>query len=363
MSISHPVQPTLRVRSKGNAIASIEHVNPWNSLPELIAARQPPPSVLINDVTLREGEQSEGVSFSEEVKVALARELEAAGVTQVQVGYPGRFPRDALATRAVSAALESAHVEVIALAFVDEWEHEVDACLESGAQIVTVVYRASDRLHRVLGVTREHALARATAAVERAVAGGAAVAFVPSDSTRADPVFLLDLWKSVAAAGAQRVYVADSMGAGTPELVSRLVAQARSATGLPVGVHCHNDFGLAVANTTAGVNAGAEIVDVAVNGLGDRAGNAPLEEVVAALELLYEVRTGIELGALTRLSRLFGDAAGRPLHPNKPISGPSVFVHTLPTHARAIEADTRSIQPFEPSIVGNEQRIESRVDA
>jgi isopropylmalate/homocitrate/citramalate synthase len=152
------------------------------------------------------------------------------------------------------------------------------------------------------------------------------------------------------------------MGAATPELTAWLVRRAHAATGLPVGIHCHNDFGLVVANTIAGVLAGAEIVDVAVNGLGDRAGNAALEEVVAALTLLYGIDTGIDLASLTALSQRFAAASGRPLPANKPITGP-VFTHTLPTHVEAIQADSRSIQPFEPELVGNVQRIEARIDA
>ena len=340
-----------------------EAVNRLIATPAVASERQPPSSLLINDVTLREGEQSEGVSFSEARKVELALALHAAGVRQVQVGYPGRFERDGEATRSVAAALPDGKVEVVALAFVPDWEHEVDACLESGADVVTVVFRSSDRLQRLLGVTREQAVERVRGAVSRAAAGDAQVAFLPSDTTRADPGHLSELWHAAASSGADRVYVADSMGAATPELVAWLVRRARELTGLAVGVHCHNDFGLAVANTLAGVNAGAEIVDVAMNGLGDRAGNAPLEEVVAALELLYELPTGIELAALTQLSRLFAAASNRTLPPNKPISGSSVFVHTLPTHRAAIEQDSRSIQAFEPELVGNTQRLEDRVDA
>ena len=337
-----------------------EPASPLNALLELEAERRPPPALLLNDVTLREGEQSEGVSFPLEVKIELARALEAAGVPQIQVGYPGRFPRDAEAVRAVSEALECARVEAVALAFVPDWECEVDDCVASGAQVVNVVYRASDRLHALLGVSRDQALRRATEAVARAAAGGVTVAFSPSDATRADPGFLVELWRAAAEAGARRVYVADSMGAATPELVALLVRRARESTGLPVGVHCHDDLGLAVANTIAGVMAGAEIVDVAVNGLGDRAGNAPLEEVATALALLYGLDPGLDLAALTALSERFAEASGRPLPPNKPVTGPAVFAHTLPTHVEAMRRDPRAIQPFEPEIVGNLQRIAPR---
>lgn len=337
-----------------------EPASPLNALSELQILRQPPATLSLNDVTLREGEQSAHVAFSLGQKLELARALEEAGIRQVQVGYPGRFPRDAEAVRVLSEALEHARVEAVALAFVSDWEREVEACVASGAGVVNVVYRASDRLHALLGVSREHALRRTEEAVARAAAGGLTVAFTPSDSTRADPDFLAEMWKVAAEAGAQRIYIADSVGAATPELIAFLVKRARAATGVAVGVHCHNDFGLVVANTIAGVMAGAQFADVAVNGLGDRAGNAPLEEVAAALALLYGLGTGIDLKSLTSLSGRFAEASGRHLHPNKPITGPAVFTHTLPTHVRAIEADNRSIQPFEPEAVGNVQRVALR---
>jgi len=340
-----------------------EPVNPWIRLPILERARHGPNAVVVNDVTLREGEQSEGVAFSLEKKIELAAALERAGVTQIQVGYPGRFERDRQATGAVADSVSVSSVEAVALAFVDDWEAEIDACIASGADVITVVYRSSERLQNLLGVSPAQGLERARAAVARAAASDCLVAFLPSDSTRADPRYIDELWRAAAGAGASRVYVADSMGAATPELIALLVGRARKMTRLPVGVHCHNDFGLAVANTLAGVNAGAEIIDVAVNGLGDRAGNAPLEEVVSALELLYGIETQIALSALTELSERFAAAAGRPLPPNKPISGQSVFVHTLPTHQSAMKADSRAIQAFEPELVGNTQRLERRLDA
>jgi isopropylmalate/homocitrate/citramalate synthase len=333
-------------------------VSPNNFLPELGERRRPPGVVSVNDVTLREGEQSEGVRFGVDTKVELALLLERAGVSSVQVGYPGRSAQDARAVEAVAKALSVAEVEVVALAFVDDWETEIDACIASGAGVVNVVSRSSDRLHRVLGTDREAVLERTRKAVGRVAHAGTPVAFTPSDSTRADPRFLAELWRAAAAEGAHRVYVADSVGAATPELVALLVERAVEATGLPVGVHCHSDFGLGVANTVAGVMAGADRVDVAVNGLGDRAGNAPLEEVVAALELLYELATGIRLADLTAVSRRFAAAAGRELPPNKPISGPSVFSHVLPTHTSAMRLDGRAIQPFEAALVGNLGRLE-----
>ena len=336
---------------------AVDPVSPNNLHPELLGGRCFPGRVLVNDVSLREGEQSPGVSFSRQNKVDLALALASAGVDQIQVGYPGRFAADLAAVRAVADELQSAAVEAVALAFVDDWEAEIDACIRSGAGVINVVYRASDRLHRVLGVNRTDAIARTRAAVSRAAESGVSVAFTPSDATRADPGFLDELWMTADQAGASRLYVADSMGAATPELMSFLVRRLKSQTETPVGVHCHNDFGLVVANTVAGLAAGAECADVAVNGLGDRAGNAPLEEVVATLMLLYDVETGVDLSQVTDLSHRFAAASGRSLPMNKPITGAAVFSHVLPTHVSAMQVDPRAIQPFEPAVVGNTQRL------
>ncbi len=334
-----------------------EPTSPLNSLADVAGERSPPSSLLVSDVTLREGEQAQGVSFALETKLELALELEAAGVGQVQVGYPGRFARDAAAVNAVAGALAQARTEAVALAFVEDWEDEIAACAASEAEVINVVFRSSKRLQSLLGLSEDEALARVGAAVELLRGSGKIVAFTPSDSTRAEPDHLAALWDAAASAGAARVYVADSMGAATPELIAWLVGRARSVTGLPVGVHCHDDLGLVVANTVAGVMAGAEIADVAVNGLGDRAGNAPLEEVAAALALGYGVDAGVKLVQLTALSRRFAEASGRPVPANKAVSGAQTFAHVLPTHVEAMKRDPRAIQSYEAEIVGNTPQV------
>ena len=334
-----------------------EPASALNSLPELTAQRQSPSSVLINDVTLREAEQGEAKHLSADQKVRLAEALESAGVRQLQVGYPGRSEEDNAVIKEISQRLKSAAVEAVALVFLPEWEHEVDACLASGASVVLVSCRASERHRKLLGMTREELVDRVKSAVARTVLGGVTVSFVASDTTRTDLELLKPMWLAAARAGARRICIADSVGAGTPELIDLLVREARKATGLLIDVHCHDDFGLATANSLAGVMAGAGIVDVAVNGLGDRAGNASLEEVVAALELLYQQDTGIVLKDLTSLSELFAHETGVPLPRHKAITGPEVFAHVLPTHVSVMHKDQRAMQPFEASLVGNNSRL------
>jgi isopropylmalate/homocitrate/citramalate synthase len=334
-----------------------DNVSPLNLVEAVRRGLPMPAAILVNDVTLREAEQSPGISFSIEVKVALARRLESAGVSQVQVGYPGLSSEQADAATAVVDAMRSTRVEVGALAFVEDWRGQIDACISTGASIVHVTNRTSQRLHAMGGISPQEVLERTDAAVRYAARRGHEVTFGPSDSTRTDIAFLREAWKTAANAGATRIYVTDSVGVATPELVRHLVELAQETAGVSVGVHCHNDFGLAVANTLAGVAAGASIVDVAVNGLGDRAGNTSMEETVAALHLLYGTDTGITLAALTSISEAFAVASGRVLHDNKPITGRDVFTHVLPGHVAAIKADPLSMQPFRPELVGNVQRL------
>lgn len=335
-------------------------VSPLNMLDAVSVDRSPPADLLINDVTLREAEQGAGVVFPLDTKLAIANALVSLGVRQLQVGYPGRFASDKEAASAVVQDVPGATVEVVALAFVEDWKGEIDACASTDAQIIHITNRASDRLRRISGISREAALERTKAAIRYAKTKARTVAFAPSDATRTDVEFLGQLWSAAVEAGADRVYVADSVGVATPDVMAFLVNLARDTTGLPVGVHCHNDFGLAVANTVAGVMTGAVIADVAVNGLGDRAGNTPLEELTAALTLLYGIDLGIDLAALTRTSAFLAAASKRPLTPNKPITGSAVFTHVLPTHIEAVGKDARSLQPYEPELVGNQQRIEPR---
>jgi isopropylmalate/homocitrate/citramalate synthase len=332
-----------------------------NGLDALVERRTPPASLRVTDVTLREAEQAgEGVVFTLEQKLELALALERAGVRQVQVGYPGRFARDFEMTRAVVQELQLARVEAVALCFLPEWQNEVDASIATGAGVVLVSMRASERHRRLLGMTEDEVVARATSAIGRACDTGVAVSFAVSDTTRVGIDLLRRLWAAAAGAGAKSIGIADSVGAATPELIAHLVRLARTESGLDVGVHCHNDFGLAVANTLAGIMAGATIADVAMNGLGDRAGNAALEEVVAALAFLYELDSGIALSQLTELSRTFAEASGLPVPAHKAITGDETFTHSLPTHVNAMQQDERALQPFEAALVGNTGRLVGR---
>lgn len=328
-------------------------VSPLNMSLHVDPARSAAAQVTLNDVTLREAPGA-GIAIGGADSRRVVELLIAAGIKQFQL------PAQPASSTLIDEALRphrDLQVELLALAFLDDWKAQVDACVNAGADIVHITNRSSDRLMALGQGSRAETLQRTSEAVRYAQSRGVNVAFAPSDSTRADLEFLSQLWECAAGAGAMRVYVTDTVGVATPEVIYHMVGRARAVSGLEVGVHCHNDFGLATANAIAGFRAGATVIDVAVNGIGDRAGNASLDEVAAALNLLYEAGVGIDLGMLTDLGRFVAEVSLIPLSPSKPVTGEMAFSHHSPTHVAAIQRDARSLQPFEPSLVGNEQKL------
>jgi isopropylmalate/homocitrate/citramalate synthase len=317
-------------------------------------------TILICDSTLRDGEQTAGVHFGMDDRVAIARALDEAGVGQIQLSYPGLTKGDAQTTNALVGLGLKAKTEVIAMLHTDNWEHQVDAAVDTGADIVSLIHGISDiRLRDVYQLSAQEVIRRICRGVERAIARGARMVNVsPTDTPRCSSSVLREVYPAVVAAGANRVRINDSSGACSPLGMRRLVELVKSLVSVPVGVHCHDDFGLALGNTVAAVEAGADVVDVCVNGLGERAGNAALEEVVTTLELLYGIDTGVDLGRLTDLSELVAKASGYKLPRNKAIVGPAVFAHTFSTHIRDfVDGGWALHEPFQPKIVGNKRHF------
>ncbi|WP_167758811.1 LeuA family protein [Thermaerobacter sp. FW80] len=320
--------------------------------------------VIINDCTLREGEQAAGVNLDFEAKCRLARALVAAGVRHLQVGYPGRSTADETFARWISGAAlrtpdgHTVVTEAIVQVFLDDWREQIDRALATGVDWVVLMFPASDlRLTYVQRTTRRQMLQHSTKAVRYAVGRGCHVRFSPTDTTRAHPAFLRDLYRAVVDAGAERVTVADTAGAATPEVFAELVSQVREWSGVPVHIHCHNDFGLALANTLAGVRAGAASADATLGGLGERAGNAPLEQLAVVLELLYGAETGIELARLTPLVRQAFAEFGLQLPPWHPVAGRDAFAHKLDAHVLGVLRHPMVYEALAPEQVGNTRRF------
>jgi isopropylmalate/homocitrate/citramalate synthase len=315
------------------------------------------PQVRLNDVTLREGEQASCAAFTWDDRRRIATELDAAGVPSIQLAFAKGSSEAREETRTLVACLERARAQVLVVGFAADWKQQIDAALGSDVSALRLVFRCSDILLEGLGVSRQEALERSEQVVAYACGQGAAVEFSATDATRADAGFLRAIWRVATDAGATVIGIPDTVGVATPEAMAYLVGVAQETTALPIAVHCHNDFGLAVANTIAGLRAGARIADVTINGLGDRSGNAPLDEVVMCLHLLYGVMTGIEIERLTDLSTLLADITGIPLPEQKPIVGTQAFAHKLDIHVQMAVREPLTFQAFVPELVGNRQRI------
>ena len=329
------------------------YVSPLNSLPEVTQGTSLPPKVVLRDVTLREGEQAAAVAFGVEDKVEIARQLDEAGFPQIEVGY-GVQDREAIT--AMKRTGVKAQLVVLVPGFRPNWQEAIDTSLEAGADIVLMLFRSSDQQLHMLGVGRDEILRQVEESVGYAVRRGAGtVALNTSFSTMADPVFLQQLFKAGFEAGASVFGIADSTGVATPETIAFLVRTARGVADLPISIHVHDDFGLAVANTIAGLKAGATIVDVSVLGLGERAGNAPSEEVAVALEGLYGVDTGVRLEKLQSLAQTVSRISGTPIWSNKSVVGADVFAQKLELHVQVTSRDPRLHEPFAPDLVGHQR--------
>jgi len=313
------------------------------------------PRIAICDTTLRDGEQTAGVAFSLPEKRAIAQALDRVGVAEIELGVAAMGDDEVAEIRTLAADLTRA-VPVVwcRLRLAD-----LDMAQKTGVRRVHVAVPTSDRqLAGKLRADRDWALRETAALVFCATARGFEVSVGAEDASRTDPDFLLRLSEVAGAAGAIRFRVADTLGILDPMAAYRLIAELVGRVPLPIEMHAHNDFGMATANTIMAAHAGATHLSVTVNGLGERAGNAALEEVGAALEA-NGIDTGLDLCGFPALSAVVAEASGRALPPSKPITGALAFAHECGIHVDAIlkQADTYEDPRCAPGRFGRERRI------
>ena len=313
-----------------------------------------PPQIYINDTTLRDGEQAAGIAFSLDEKVAIATFLDTIGVQEMEVGIPAMGGDEAQAIRTIANLGLNAQL----LGWNRAVLSDIQASIHCGLTRIHISIPVSDiqiqvkfqgqwanmfkQLQGAISFARDHGL-------EVSVGG--------EDSSRADEIFLLEAAQFAQESGAFRFRFCDTVGILDPFSTFEKVKKLTAALAIPVEMHTHNDLGLATANALAGVRAGATSINTTVNGLGERAGNAALEEVVMALRQIYGLKTNIQTERLLELSRFVAKTVNCPVPPWKAIVGANTFAHESGIHAHGVLNNPSTYDPFAPKEVGWQRRF------
>jgi len=316
--------------------------------------------VTVFDTTLRDGEQSPGCSMNVQEKLRMAHQLDRLGVDVIEAGFPIASEGDFAAVQAIAAVVRRPVIAGLARACHQDIDRAWKAVQGAARPRIHVFLATSDiHLKYKLRVTREQCLQQAADAVKLARSFCQDVEFSPEDATRTDPDFLCQVVQAVVDAGAGTVNIPDTVGYTTPDEFGRLIQairqRVRGTENVVISAHCHNDLGLAVANTLAAVAAGARQVECSVNGIGERAGNASLEEIVMALRVRrdqYAFETGIVAEQLYPTSQMLSEITHVPVQPNKAIIGRNAFAHEAGIHQDGVLKNPLTYEIMTPQSVG-----------
>ena len=305
------------------------------------------------DTTLRDGEQSPGVSLASEEKLLIARQLDAIGIKVIEAGSPATSKGEREGIKLIANEGFDAEICVYTRSLIKD----IDMALDCDVDSIHLVVPSSDlHIEKKLKKDRETVKRGAIESLEYARDHGLIVELSGEDASRADLNFLIELYSEGIKAGAERICFCDTVGVLTPERATE-VFDSISKLGVPASVHCHDDFGLATANSIAAIKAGASQVHVTVNGIGERSGNTCLEEVVMVLEGLYNVDTGIIKENLYHMSKLVSRLTKMDVAPNKSIVGDNSFTHESGIHIHGLSSDTSTYEPMPPETVGRSRRF------
>lgn len=310
--------------------------------------------IYVADTTLRDGEQAAGVAFSREEKIHIAKMLDEVGVHEIECGIPAMDSEEQHVVRSMVKLGLSARLMTWNRAVVSD----IEASLRCGVSALAVSLPVSDfQLANKLGKDRTWVLDQLRCAVEFSKSNGLYVCVGAEDASRSDAEFLVEYGLLAKACGADRLRFSDTVGHMDPFRIYDRVSQLKSRVDLPIEIHTHDDFGMATANALAGVRAGAMFVSTTVLGLGERAGNAALEEVIMALDHLYGTDTGLEIARLPALCRYVARASGREIPAGKAIVGGKIFFHESEIHAAAVLKDPVNYEPYPPEKLGRKREI------
>src|SRR5438034_3547695 len=341
----------LHRRTRGSAIPEERLVH--NYLVEAGLAARIPKGIRIWEETLRDGEQKPVVAYTSEEKLRIAHLLDQIHLPIVDVGIPVVSKEEARAVRMVAGA----GLEATVMGAARTVRKDVDACLACDVDEIALFTAGSDlHIKHKLAMTREQVKEAAVRETEYAVAHGVDVSFVTEDTFRADLDFVVDLYDACTVAGAHRAVVCDTVGVMTPPGIAWFFGQLKSRLQpTELSFHGHNDFGLAVANSLAAVEAGVAVPHTCVNGLGERSGNASFEELVLALEALYGYDTGTDSSRIYELSQLVETLSGIPVGMHQPLIGHNAFAHESGIHAHGVIKHTATYEPIQPEKLGRQR--------
>ncbi len=304
------------------------------------------------DTTLRDGEQTPGIAFSLDEKLKIAKKLDELGVDFIEAGSAKVSEGE---KEAISNIVKE-DLEAEIFSFCRTMKTDIDEALKCDVDGIHLVVPVSDlHIEKKLNSTRSEIKEMASELTRYAVDHGLKVEISGEDSTRADVDFISKIFEQSLEKGAERAGVCDTTGIATPEKMHDLISGLKKDIDAPLAVHCHDDFGLATANTLSGVQAGAEEAHLTVNGIGERGGNAALEEVVVAASELYGFETDIEFNKIYETSKLVEEFSGSRIPPSKAIVGENSFAHEAGIHVDGILKDPSTYEPIDPKRIGRER--------
>jgi methanogen homocitrate synthase len=325
-------------------------VSPFNQAVDL----KFPEKITVYDTTLRDGEQTPGVCLRTQEKLKIARKLNELGLHQIEAGFPVVSREEKRSVKAIVD--EDLDADILVLARTKK--EDIDMALDCNVDgIITFMGTSALHLKHKLRINQEDALNICMNSIEHAKDHGLFVAFSAEDATRTDLDFLKNVYSRAEVYGADRVHIADTVGAISPQGMDYLVRELRKEINIEIALHCHNDFGMALSNCISGLLAGASAVSTTVNGIGERAGNTPLEEMVMTLLLIYGVDLDFDISVFYELSQLVEELTNMKVPDNKPIVGKNVFRHESGIHVDAVIEEPLTYEPFIPELIGHQRRI------
>ncbi|MFZ0808307.1 MAG: 2-isopropylmalate synthase, partial [Candidatus Sulfotelmatobacter sp.] len=316
--------------------------------------------ITVFDTTLRDGEQSPGCSMNQQEKLRLAHQLDRLGVDVIEAGFPIASDGDFESVKAIAAVVRRPIIAGLARACRADIERAWDALKEAERPRIHVFLATSDiHLQYKLRITRDQCLAQARDAVRLAKSLCEDVEFSPEDATRTDPDFLIRVLNAVVEAGATTLNIPDTVGYTVPtefaDLITKIRREVKGIENVTISAHCHNDLGMAVANALAAVGAGARQVECTINGIGERAGNASLEEIVMAMRVRpdkYPYETGVVSEQIFGASQMLSEITSVPVQPNKAITGRNAFAHEAGIHQDGMLKNPLTYEIMTPKSVG-----------